>query len=130
MPQSVRRRPRGQASAVTKTATNSRPDRIIADQRLGVAIVTAALLVNALVPRYEWRQQANALIRIDRWTGSVVAKRLVEWNNTSSGVWSRIWPRYEWRTDGNVRIRRDRWTGREVWEVPWEEIESQPEQPK
>lgn len=46
---------------------------------VGVAIVSLALLVHALVPRYDIRIEGVAFVRIDRWTGTVElgpAKRL------------------------------------------------------
>ena len=37
---------------------------------IGVALLVAALVFHALVPRYEWRAGPQArLVRIDRWTG-------------------------------------------------------------
>lgn len=45
------------------------------DWYLGIAIVATALLIHALVPRYEWREgrrdrRGQEMIRIDRWTGA------------------------------------------------------------
>ena len=49
------------------------------DWWLGVLALSAALLVHALVPRYEWRQAKEAVfVRIDRWTG---AAALGWWND-------------------------------------------------
>lgn len=41
---------------------------------LGVSVLAAAILLHALVPRYEIRQtegDIHAFYRVDRWTGSV-----------------------------------------------------------
>ncbi len=43
------------------------------DWWLGVLLIVVALLVHALVPRYEWQTPAESVavaIRIDRWTGA------------------------------------------------------------
>jgi hypothetical protein len=42
------------------------------DWWLGLGLLVAAILVHALVPRYEWRQVGNSvvLLRLDRWTGT------------------------------------------------------------
>lgn len=39
------------------------------DWWIGVAAIVLAILIHALIPRYEWRQQDQVLIKIDRWTG-------------------------------------------------------------
>ena len=40
---------------------------------LGVLLITAALMLHALLPRYEFRWEASAagMARFDRWTGTV-----------------------------------------------------------
>ena len=41
------------------------------DWWLGVALIVAAIVLHALVPRYEWRDAGGApIVRIDRWTGA------------------------------------------------------------
>ena len=52
------------------------PDRtrLVVHWWLGVAVIVLAILVHALVPRYEWRTLDYAprhLLRIDRWTGDL-----------------------------------------------------------
>jgi hypothetical protein len=43
------------------------------DWWLGVGVVVAAIVLHALVPRYEWRNANNVpRIRVDRWTGQSV----------------------------------------------------------
>lgn len=40
------------------------------DWWIGIAVIVLALLVHALVPRYDWRgSDPRILTRIDRWTG-------------------------------------------------------------
>jgi hypothetical protein len=52
------------------------------DWWLGVALVVAAVLLYALVPRYEWRDAGGVpRIRIDRWTGRLVVGSFV------NGLW-------------------------------------------
>lgn len=56
----------------------------------GVAILTLALLVHTLVPRYEWRAVPDRpfqMIRIDRWFGRAEAGRV-----TNSGQWMPLPP--------------------------------------
>ena len=44
---------------------------------IGIAVVAAALLLHALVPRYDWRGGGGVpLVRIDRWTGQVDQMRV------------------------------------------------------
>jgi hypothetical protein len=40
------------------------------DWWLGVAVLAIAIMVHAILPRYEWRQVGNAFVRIDRWFGA------------------------------------------------------------
>ena len=43
------------------------------DWWIGIAVVVVAILVHALIPRYEWRDWRGApLVRVDRWTGTAV----------------------------------------------------------
>ena len=51
------------------------------DWWLGVAIVAAAVLVHALLPRYDWlllREETADVLRIDRWPGDARHMRLIE----------------------------------------------------
>lgn len=42
------------------------------DWWLGVACIVAALILHALVPRYEWRHiDGSAWGRVDRWSGEL-----------------------------------------------------------
>jgi hypothetical protein len=44
------------------------------DWWIGIAVVVAALLAHAALPRYEWRETlaGRSAVRIDRWTGRAV----------------------------------------------------------
>lgn len=43
------------------------------DWWIGIALVVAAIVLHALVPRYEWRNYGSVpIVRIDRWTGRAV----------------------------------------------------------
>lgn len=57
----------------------------------GVAALVLAILVHALVPRYEWRSVPDRpfqLIRIDRWLGRAEAGSV-----TNDGRWRALPPR-------------------------------------
>jgi len=43
-------------------------------KRLPIALLalTLAILVHALLPRYTWRQERGAFVRVDRWSGQSV----------------------------------------------------------
>jgi hypothetical protein len=41
------------------------------DWWIGIALVTAALVLHALVPRYTLSPLGTGLVRMDRWTGRV-----------------------------------------------------------
>lgn len=59
------------------------------DWWLGVVAVVAAVLVHALVPRYDWRgPYGRELLRLDRWTGRAV---LGEFNTPGQrGRWTAV----------------------------------------
>jgi hypothetical protein len=42
---------------------------------LGIALIVAALVLHALIPRYDWHLTSGAAIRVDRWTGTAVGGR-------------------------------------------------------
>lgn len=55
------------------------------DWWLGVVCVSAAVVMHAAIPRYEWRDSTiasrRAMVRIDRWTGTA------EIGSFNGGVW-------------------------------------------
>lgn len=53
---------------------------------LGIAVLSAVLLMHAVFPRYEWQPvtgQPTAMLRVDRWTGTAT------WGvvQPSTGAW-------------------------------------------
>ena len=56
------------------------------DWWIGIGIVTAALILHAAFPRYEWRGDRIPVVRIDRWTGEAIVGRYID--SARGRVWS------------------------------------------
>jgi len=39
---------------------------------IGIGAISAAIVIHAAVPRYSWRQERGASVRLDRWSGQSV----------------------------------------------------------
>ena len=69
----------GKLSFENPTLTSERKMISRRDWWIGIVLVVLAILVHALVPRYEYQQSGPgsiAWVRVDRWTGRALATTL------------------------------------------------------
>lgn len=73
------------------------------DWWLAIGILSLAIGLHALLPRYEWRQEGRAFVRIDQWTGRAELGSFV-----SDGRWASVASQLAWKRAVEAQAARDR----------------------